>query len=102
MSMINKYLKIYIYLLISYNSVIMEYQKMINLLDNKPIQPTKFRTKSCIEINIDSCGTYNKGSQIKCKLSLLKLVYKMQVYLLKGLYQLQHKQEIIQIIDIKK
>ena len=45
MSMINKYLKKYIYLLISYNSVIMEYQKMINLSDNKPIQPTKFRTK---------------------------------------------------------
>ena len=35
----------------------MEYQKMINLLDNTPNQPSKFRTKSTDEINDDSCGT---------------------------------------------
>ena len=43
----------------------MEYQKIINLLDNKPNQPSKFRTKSWVEINYDACGSYNTNSQIK-------------------------------------
>ena len=30
----------------NYNSVIMQYQKIINLLDNTQNQPTKFRTKN--------------------------------------------------------
>ena len=30
----------------NYNSIIMEYQKLINLLDNTPNQPTKFVTKN--------------------------------------------------------
>ena len=42
----------------------MEYQKIINLLDNTPNQSSKFRTKSWDEINDDSCGTYNTDSQI--------------------------------------
>ena len=50
----------------------MEYQKIINLLDNIPNQPTKFRTKNWTEINDDSCGTYNTNSQIKFKTSKLK------------------------------
>ena len=29
----------------------MEYQKVINLLENKPNQLTKFRTKNWVEIN---------------------------------------------------
>ena len=40
----------------------MEYQKIINLLDNAPNQPTKFRTKNWVEINDDSRGTYNTNS----------------------------------------
>ena len=32
----------------------MEYQKIINLFDNTPNQPTKFRTKKWIEINDDA------------------------------------------------
>ena len=43
----------------------MEYQKTINLLGNTPNQPTKCRTKSWVEINDDSHGTYNVNSQIK-------------------------------------
>ena len=35
----------------------MEYQKIINLLDNTPNRPTKFRTKNSFEINDDSHGT---------------------------------------------
>ena len=35
----------------------MGYQKIINLLENTPNQPTKFRTKNWVEINDDSRGT---------------------------------------------
>ena len=35
----------------------MEYQKIINLLENTPNQLTKFRTKDWFEINDDSRGT---------------------------------------------
>ena len=43
----------------------MEYQKIINLLDNTPNQPTKFRSKNWVEINDDARGTHNTNSQIK-------------------------------------
>ena len=49
----------------------MEYQKVINLLENAPNQPTKFRTKNWVEINVDLHGTYNTNSQIKFKTSML-------------------------------
>ena len=45
----------------------MEYQKIINLLDNTPSQPTKLRTKNWVEINDDARGTCNTNSQIKFK-----------------------------------
>ena len=50
----------------------MEYQKIINLLDNTQYQPTKFRTESWIDINDDARGAYNKDSQIRFKTSMLK------------------------------
>ena len=50
----------------------MEHQKIINLLDNTPNQPTKFRTKNWVEIYHDARGTYNTNSQIKCKTSMLR------------------------------
>ena len=50
----------------------MEYQKIINVLDNTPNQPTKFRTKNQVEINNDVHGTYNTNSQIKFKSSMYK------------------------------
>ena len=31
----------------------MEYQKIINLLDNTPNQPSKFKTKNWAEVNDD-------------------------------------------------
>ena len=43
----------------------MEYQIIINLLDNAPNRPNKFRTKDWVEINDDSRETYNTNSQIK-------------------------------------
>ena len=42
----------------------MEYQEIINLLDNTSNQLSKFRTKNWIEINNDSRGTCNTNSQI--------------------------------------
>ena len=50
----------------------MEYQKIINLLDNASNQPSKFRTKNWVEINYDSRGAYNSNSQIKFKTTMLK------------------------------
>ena len=47
-------------------------KKIINTLDNTPKQPSKFRTKNCIEINDDSCGMYNINSQIGFDISMLK------------------------------
>ena len=65
----------------------MKYQKIINLLDNTPNQAPKFRTKSWVEINDGSPGTYKVNSQIKFKTTMLCLVYViivMYIYLLKG------------------
>ena len=39
-----------------------EYQKVINFLDNTPNQLSKFRTKTCVELNDDSPATYDEGS----------------------------------------
>ena len=50
----------------------MEYQKIINLLENTPNQPNKFRTKIWVEVNDKSCGTYNLDSQIKFKNLMLR------------------------------
>ena len=50
----------------------MEYQKIINLLDNAPNQPSKFRTKNWVGINDESRGTYITGAQIKFKTTMLK------------------------------
>ena len=56
----------------NYNSIIMEYQKIVNLLDNEPNQTITFRTKSWVKIIDDSRGTYNTNSQIKLKTSILR------------------------------
>ena len=76
--MIKNYLKKDIYLKketkkswYQYNSIIMEYQKTLNLLDNTPNQPTKFRTKKLVETNDEERRTYNTNSQIKFKTSNL-------------------------------
>ena len=57
---------------INFNSIIMENQKMINLLDNTLNQQTKFRTKYWVEINDELQGTYNKDNQIRFKTSMLR------------------------------
>ena len=40
----------------------------MNLLYNTPNQPSKRRTKNWVEIDDDSCGTYNTNSQIQLML----------------------------------
>ena len=42
------------------------------MLDNASNQPSKFRTKTWVEINDESRGGYNANSQIKFKTSMLK------------------------------
>ena len=56
----------------NYNNGIMEYQKIINLLDNTPDQLSKFRTKNWIEINDQSRGVYSTGSDIRFTTTMLK------------------------------
>ena len=60
----------------------MEYQKIINLFDNTPDQPSKFRTKNCVKVNYDSQGTYNSNSQIKFKTSNSSLQNHSDAYIL--------------------
>ena len=72
MSIVKKYLKKDLYLQRKdrkllmirdyYDNKIMEYQKIIDLLDNTPNQPSKFKTKNWVEINDDERGAYNTSS----------------------------------------
>ena len=50
----------------------MEYQKIVNLIDDTSNQPSKFRTKNWVEINDESRRAYNVNSQIKLKTTMLK------------------------------
>ena len=51
----------------------MEYQKLINLLDDTTNKPSKFRTKNWVNINDKSQGTHNVHSDIKSKASMIRL-----------------------------
>ena len=55
------------------NTIIMEYQKTINLLGNAQNQPSKFRRKKWVEIKDEARRPNNKYRQIKIKISMLKL-----------------------------
>ena len=54
------------------NNIKMEYQKISNLLDNAPNQPSEFRTKNWIEINDDTRGVYSPNKQIRFKTAMLR------------------------------
>ena len=45
----------------------MEYQKLVNLLNNGSNKPSKFRTKNWVEINDDIRGAYSPNQQIRFK-----------------------------------
>ena len=46
----------------------MEYRKIINLLDNTPNQPSKFRTENYVEINDDSRGRILQTAKLSLKM----------------------------------
>ena len=50
----------------------MEYQKIINLLDNLRNEPSTFRTRNWVEINYKSQGTYNASNQVEFKTSIIR------------------------------
>ena len=69
----------------------MEYQKIINRLDDTTNQPFEFITRNWVEINDDSKGRYD-NSNIIFKTSMIRQIYVIIVihmYLLKELQQLQ-------------
>ena len=45
----------------------MEYQKLANLLNDGSNKPSKFRTRSWVEINDDIRGAYSPSKQIRFK-----------------------------------
>ena len=49
----------------------MKYQKETNLLDNTPIQQTKFKTNNLLEINYESRETYDKDNKVRFKTFVL-------------------------------
>ena len=53
-------------------NIIMEYQKIINFLDNTLNQLSKFVTKNWIEINDQPRRVYNVNSDVRFKTTMLK------------------------------
>ena len=49
----------------------MEYQKIVNSLDDATNQPSKFRTRNWVKINDESCGKYY-NSNIEFKTSMIR------------------------------
>ena len=52
----------------------MEYQKILNLLNDELSKPSKFRTKNWIEINYDVRGVYSPNKQIRFKTAMLNSI----------------------------
>ena len=52
---------------VQYKNIVMEYQKIANLLDNASNQPSQFRAKNWAETIDESRGTYAVEKQIKFK-----------------------------------
>ena len=67
----------------------MEYQKIINLLDDTTYnRPSKFRIRNWVEINDELRETYNDNSYIKFKTSMIRsnyVIMVMHTYMLKEL-----------------
>ena len=55
-----------------YNSIITEYQKITNWLNDGSNKPYKFRRRNWVEINDEAKGTYSRNKQIKFKTSILR------------------------------
>ena len=61
----------------------MEYQKIINLLEDTTNHPSNFRTKNWVETNDESKGKYD-NSKIRFKISMVRsnLCYYSDAYIL--------------------
>ena len=60
----------------------MEFQKIMNFLDNIPNQPSKFKTKNWFEMYDKSRGTYNKDLKLQCECQVNAIIA-MHICLLK-------------------
>ena len=58
----------------------MEYQKVINLLDDQSNQPSKFRTKHWVEINDNGNGIYDRKN-LDFKMTMLNEILCESQYL---------------------
>ena len=52
--------------------MIMEYQKITNLLNDDSNKPSKFKTRNWVKINDEVRGTYSPNKQIKFKTAMLR------------------------------
>ena len=52
--------------------MIMEYQKITNLLNDESNKPSKFKTRNWVKINDEARGTYSPNKQIKFKTAMLR------------------------------
>ena len=52
--------------------MIIEYQKIANLLNNESNKPSKFTTRNWVEINDDTAGAYSPNKQIRFKTAMLR------------------------------
>ena len=50
----------------------MEYQKIVNLLNDGSNKSSKFRIKNCVKINDDVRGVYSPNKQIRLKTAMLR------------------------------
>ena len=50
----------------------MEYQKIVNLLNDESNKPPKFRRKNWVEINYESRGEYSSDKLIRFKTAMLR------------------------------
>ena len=71
----------------------MEYQKIINLLNNTTEQPSKFRTKNWIEVIDLSIGTYKLKNRTELKTVMLK-----QIFVIIGM----HSQQLLELKQMQQ
>ena len=65
----------------------MEYQKIINLLNNRNTQPSRFRKRNWVEINDQSNRRYNTNIRFKTTmLSQVSVTIMIQIYLYREIY----------------
>ena len=65
----------------------MKYQKIINLLNNRNTQPSRFRKRNWVEINDQSNRRYNTNIRFKTTmLSQVSVTIMIQIYLYREVY----------------